>query len=258
MESAAPPSSIAATASIDEPCRRLAWDSDLFGRRIARMQGNTLTADEAAAALDWCSNHEIECLYFLAVSGDASTIRIAEESGFHLVDVRITFERPLDNPPPLPGHVRKAEPADLPALQRIARSSFSGTRFYNDPHFDRARCDELYVRWTAQSVEGYADRVIVADHNGAAAGYITCSLSPALVGSIGLVAVDSEQRSSGVGQRLVDAALHYFAGQGMEKASVVTQGNNLKSQRLYQRCGFVTQSLELWYHRWFSASSEKN
>jgi len=32
---------------------------------------------------------------------------------------------------------------------------------------------------------------------------------------------------------------------------VVTQGRNLAAQRLYQRNGFVTASLQLWYHRWF-------
>jgi len=257
-ESGPPLSSIAGAASIQAPCRYLDWDSKFFGRRIARMQGNTLTPEEAAAALDWCRVQEIDCLYFLASSADPSTIRIAEQSGFHLVDVRTTFERSLDNLPPLPDRVRKAQPDDLPALTRIAASSFSGTRFYNDPHFDKARCDELYVRWTEQSMVGYADRVIVADHDRAATAYITCSLHPSLVGSIGLVAVDSEQRGSGVGQRLVAAALHYFAGQGMTKATVVTQGSNLKAQRLYQRCGFVTRSLELWYHRWFSSSSGEN
>ena len=28
-------------------------------------------------------------------------------------------------------------------------------------------------------------------------------------------------------------------------------GRNLAAQRLYQRSGFVTASLQLWYHRWF-------
>jgi hypothetical protein len=33
--------------------------------------------------------------------------------------------------------------------------------------------------------------------------------------------------------------------------NVVTQGRNSKAQRLYERCGFLTRSVQLWYHRWF-------
>jgi ribosomal protein S18 acetylase RimI-like enzyme len=41
----------------------------------------------------------------------------------------------------------------------------------------------------------------------------------------------------------------------MRVATVVTQGRNIASQRLYQKHGFVTQSIQLWYHRWTSAGT---
>jgi hypothetical protein len=31
---------------------------------------------------------------------------------------------------------------------------------------------------------------------------------------------------------------------------VVTQARNVPAQRLYQKCGFITRSVELWFHRW--------
>ena len=37
---------------------------------------------------------------------------------------------------------------------------------------------------------------------------------------------------------------------GITYIDVVTQGRNYSAQRLYQRCGFITQSTELWYHKW--------
>ena len=35
------------------------------------------------------------------------------------------------------------------------------------------------------------------------------------------------------------------------RITVVTQGRNARAQRLYQRAGFVTESVRLWFHRWF-------
>jgi dTDP-4-amino-4,6-dideoxy-D-galactose acyltransferase len=56
----------------------------------------------------------------------------------------------------------------------------------------------------------------------------------------------------GVGRALVVNAIRWFSGQGVDSVSVVTQGRNVRAQRLYQRCGFTTRSVELWFHRWFS------
>ena len=50
---------------------------------------------------------------------------------------------------------------------------------------------------------------------------------------------------------LIAAALDWCEAEGAEEVAVVTQGRNVAAQRLYQRCGFVTQRLELWYHKWF-------
>jgi hypothetical protein len=38
---------------------------------------------------------------------------------------------------------------------------------------------------------------------------------------------------------------------GAATVSVVTQGRNVRAQRIYQQFGMRTRSLELWYHRWW-------
>jgi ribosomal protein S18 acetylase RimI-like enzyme len=54
-----------------------------------------------------------------------------------------------------------------------------------------------------------------------------------------------------LGRQLIDSSLEYFRQNGVERATVVTQGRNVDSHRLYERCGFLTQSVQLWYHCWF-------
>ena len=52
------------------------------------------------------------------------------------------------------------------------------------------------------------------------------------------------------------AALAWFSESGVRDVQVVTQGRNRAALRLYQRCGFVIEAVELWYHRWFTAEGD--
>jgi len=233
-------------------CEYREWDSTFFNRRIGRLLGNRLTPERLRTALDWTRAERIDCLYFLADSDDAQTIRLAEANGFRLVDIRVTLEHPLvtvSTAAEAAPNIRLARLEDVAALCAIAKVSHRAGRFYSDPEF-RPRSDALYETWIEKSCNGYADAVLVAEAEQQAAGYLSCHLSRDGEGSIGLVAVDSRFQGRGLGSQLVTESLHYFRTNGMSRASVVTQGSNSASQRLYQACGFRTRSVQLWYHRW--------
>lgn len=235
-------------------CRRLDWDSAFFARNIARLTVERLTEDTAAQARAWCECNRIDCLYFLADATDPTTVSSAENNGFHLMDVRLTLERQLkDIPPtsPIPCAIRLGTALDGLVLGPIASQSHRDSRFYYDPHFPRSRCDALYQTWIEKSLNGYADAVFVAELDGEAVGYLSCHLPSPTAGQIGLFAVGSNGRRRGLGRNLVHESLRWFASKGALRVTVVTQGRNLSAQRLYQGCGFETQSLQLWYHRWF-------
>jgi dTDP-4-amino-4,6-dideoxy-D-galactose acyltransferase len=208
----------------------------------------------------WSAKHSITCLYFLAGTDDAATVRAAEDGGFRLVDVRITLGRGSIEPVPVTPSVdpleiatRPSKADDLPILRQIASVSHDSTRFFFDPNFPRAKCALLYQRWIEKSCAGYANQVLVGEIGGMPAGYITCHLpsDSEQTGRIGLLAVAPTGRGHGLGKRLVRHALDWFAGQSVEAVSVVTQGRNVPAQALYQQCGFVTRSVFLWYHKWY-------
>ena len=252
-------------------CEYLSWDSEFFGLRIGRVNGDRLTPETAPAISEWCEANSIDCLYFLAGSGDPESVRLAERQGFRLVDIRVTLVRgqgsgvrgqgpgagpaggtvldPRDRRELIP-NIRSARPEDIPALRAIAGVSHHDTRFYSDPNFPPARRDALYETWIEKSCHGYADAVLVAELDGTAVGYITCKLPGGGEGQIGLVGVGPEHQGRGLGRGLVEASLRWFAEHGAPRVTVVTQGRNIAAQRLYQRCGFVTQSVQLWYHLW--------
>jgi len=234
-------------------CTYLEWDSNFFGVRIARLNIARLDEQTVVDALQWCRSNRIDCLYFLADSDHAATAILAEKNGFHLTDVRMTFENPLTQSETPPAHetIRLAREEDLAALREIARNTHRDSRFYFDDHFDRAKCDQLYATWIENSFRGFAQAVLVADVANAPAAYLTCHLKDG-VSQIGLLGVGAQHQGRGLGTKLVQQFLTWSRQQNAQRATVVTQGRNLAAQRLYQRNRFVTASLRLWYHHWVS------
>lgn len=235
-------------------CQFLAWDTDFFGFRVGRVNPHELTPELMPAIDAWAHTEAIQCLYLLANIHDHATTRLAEDHDFHFVDLRLTLEQKL-----APGFqaeasslIRPFQPEDLPHLEAIARTSYTDSRFYYDPGFPRERCDEFYATWIRNSSNGsgFADVVLVAEVDGLSMGYISGKCH-GKIGHIGLVGVAEQARGRSLGQALVNSALNWFADQGMTTVEVVTQGRNIAAQRLYQRCGFLTASLESWYHKWY-------
>lgn len=235
-----------------DPCDLLDWDSEFFGFRIARVREARLTARNLRDVLEWCGREGIRCLYFLASVDSFETAALAGANGFKMTDLRFTLARSLDGNVGATKSVRAFNESDLPFLREIAAVSHRDSRFYHDPGFPDQRCDEFYGTWIDRSCHGYADTVLVAEHDRRPAGYVSCHLQPNGTGTIGLLAVADWCRGIGLGAQLVAASLQFFTGAGCTRVTVVTQGRNCPAQRLYQNCGFRSASMELWYHRWFN------
>ena len=231
-------------------CEELPWDSKFFGLSIARAIPARLDGRACDVMLEWCRDHAVDCLYFLATPNDAPTISLLDGAGFQPVSVRVTLARQASaGSGDVHGHVRRAVEGDIPALRDIASSAHRDTRFHADGHFDPARCDELYATWLENSVRGYADHVLVAERDDAPVGYLT--LHAGRTARIGLFAVHKQHRRQGVGRDLLRRAAQMLAEEGVTETSVVTAGRNIAALSLYKAEGFTTIDVALWYHRWF-------
>ena len=236
-------------------CSYLEWDSQFFGKRIARLNRERLAEADVSLTQAWCAEREIDCLYFLADSTDAHTSHLAKQNGFVSVDLRVTFERAVGDqhrlsPEPADCRTRPASQRDTEVLRRLARRLHHDSRFYFDEHFERSKCDLLYETWMDKSLNSSDQAVFVAEVGGQAAGYVSCQ-TEGEESRIGLLGVAEANAGTGLGTALVKQFLAWSTAQGARRATVVTQGRNVAAQRLYQRCGFLTSSVQHWYHRWF-------
>lgn len=232
-------------------CQFLPWDSDFFQRRIARVRHESLNERSVEQVLAWCAAERIDLLYLLVNAGDLETVRLAEQRQFRLMDIRLTLKiKPPEQPAVRYADIRPHQPSDLPALKAIARVSHRDSRFYADDSIPPEQSDRLYETWVENSANGFADQVLVAVDGTLPVGYITCHLEGDQ-GKIGLLGVSAAAQGKGFGTMLIDSALEWFRQQGVSKTTVVTQGRNIRAQRVYQRRGFMTKFVHLWYHRWF-------
>lgn len=233
-------------------CERLPWDSQFFGISIARAVPTRVDAAQRELMLDWCRAEGIDCLYFLA-DEDTDGMRVLEDAGFSRVDERVSLElHPMPSVGAPTADTRAARESDITTLRNIAGSAHYDSRFYNDGHFDRERCDELYRVWIEKSCRGWADHVVVAEHDGEVRGYLTVHLREPGSASIGLVGVAAACRHQGIGQRLMAGALAWMSDQSVTRVWSATQGRNRASQAFFQRAGFRLTRRAIWYHRWFT------
>jgi dTDP-4-amino-4,6-dideoxy-D-galactose acyltransferase len=241
-------------------CDYLDWDSQFFGKRIARAKASCLTEESVSEIEAWCRLHKIDCLYFLANFADQRTTQLAQDNLFRFVDVRVTFDLVVETAKGVSGNssevtIRNAEEDDIQALRLLARNGHRDSRFYYDGNFPVSLCDELYEIWIEKSCRGWANRVLVATQYGQVNAYLTCHLPNATLGQIGLIAVGEKAQGKGIGRSLVLNAIRWFAEKGVCNVKVVTQGRNVRAQRFYEQCGFTISSAELWFHRWWPSET---
>ncbi|MDE2636469.1 MAG: GNAT family N-acetyltransferase [Chloroflexota bacterium] len=237
----------------------LPWDSRHFGFRIARARSRRLDIDAYRDLEAACLDQGIECLYFLADAADQSTIENLLSGGFDFVDIRLTFAGRVSDFPPISqsGDVsyRIGKEGDLAALLPIAGDSFTQSRFFVDRRFGSAKAARMYQIWLEKSLTTeYADAVVVAEVAGRAVGFVTCHLREPGDANIGLVGVADSARGFGCAGGMLSYSAQWLSERGINDLHVVTQGRNLSAQRLYQRCGMVTRSVKLWFHRWFQST----
>jgi dTDP-4-amino-4,6-dideoxy-D-galactose acyltransferase len=243
-----------------EPGVVLEWDTNFFGRRIGRWNAKRLTPSGLAELDAWRRANSVECLYFLAGADDRDTVALAEENGFHLVEVRLLYERKLSSwdPERRPCEapqvsVRPSRPEDVPALQEIAKNAYTGSRFYFDRRFSEEQWQAYYRCWIQKSVNGGADLALTAELDGEIVGYITGLVDKDKnEGIYELTGVRDDARRHGVGQELFRSGIDWFVRQGIPYMWLATQGRNVPTQRMVQRDGFVTRACQLYYHKWYA------
>lgn len=227
----------------------LAWDTEFWGRRAARVFADDHVSLERA--IEICDGSGVEWASLLVSADDVSLLTEAIRRGFGLVDVRYDMIARLSSGGGEPGS-SVATDDDVEMLASIARSAFHSSRFFSDEHLPNERCEDFYETWLRNSLPGpMADLVIVDRSPAGPNGFVTVKFSDDdASASLPLVAVAPDRQGQGVGGRLLSATIDTIRSRNVHEVHVATQLSNTAAIRLYQRGGFALDRASFWLHRW--------
>ena len=241
--------------------KQLDWDTDFFGDRMGTIaltpaaesvggdSRRAVVEAELARRLHEAAAADFAHLIFRVPAEDVAATWAAEAAGLRLVDVGIdsTFSFERSRAPavvfPAPS-IRPARPDDLPRLQDLAATAFVFSRFGADPFFSTQQVEAFHRQWITNLCNGLAQAVLVAEVDGAPAGFISAALHED-EGRIPLIATEAATRRRGLGRALVDTALRWFMANGARLVHVKTQATNYPALALYHRAGFAVSKSEL-------------
>lgn len=234
---------------------QMTWDSNFFGFPIAFVGSRYLSDNIQRFTDEFVKKNNIKLVEYLCNCHDDLSVQVAEKSGYHFTDIRMTFVINLQNHKVLASEGYKiglADESHLKSLKLSTHDMYKDSRYFYDGNFELEKINSFYSEWVEKAVLGkFDDECYCVFENNKPIAFCTIRYNKNTA-SIGLFGVANGYTGRGLGKILLDDVLFRMKQKGLSQIFVVTQGRNYGAQRLYQSAGFRTFTTELWYHKWMN------
>ncbi|MGT8859073.1 dTDP-4-amino-4,6-dideoxy-D-galactose acyltransferase [Enterobacter sp. 186315] len=215
----------------------LSWESAFFGvpSAIVRLRDDApaLTAGDFAA---W------QRVQAKIPAMRADLLDALQHQGFQLVEGEVDLSIPVAR-----HHAPGAEIAteqDIPALRQMAAQAFAQSRF-RAPWYAPQDSGRFYAQWIENAVKGTFDHVCLVFRaaDGQLQGFVSLRKLSEQDARIGLLA------GRGMGEKLMQAALHWAQQQQLFTLRVATQMGNTAALKRYIASGANVDATAYWLYR---------
>jgi dTDP-4-amino-4,6-dideoxy-D-galactose acyltransferase len=230
---------------------KLDWDTSFFGYKVAKIFFDQSGGEYFDDLIREIKSEAIRLTYLFVNPSDIGLNNDIKKKGGLLVDGKTVFSK---TPQPHNKFDNKIieftgrEPDDR--LVELALHAGLYSRFRIDRNFRSHEFERLYTQWLVKSIDKtLAFKVLVAVYGDSIVGLTTLGEKENNA-DIGLVSVDSSYTGRGIGTDMIHYADNIAFEKKYEKIRVVTQQQNARACKLYEKCGFHFENITNVYHLW--------
>ena len=215
----------------------LEWESAFFARpsAIVRWRENAPALQE----VDFSAWQRVQA----KIPADrADLLDALQQHGFQLVEGEVDLSITLTRHDASGAEI--ATEQDIPVLRQMAARAFAQSRF-RTPWYAPDDSGRFYAQWVENAVKGTFDHVclIFRAANGQIQGFVSLRKLNEREARIGLLA------GRGMGEKLMQAALHWAQLQQVETLRVATQVGNTAALKRYIASGASIDATAYWLYR---------
>ena len=215
----------------------LEWESAFFARpsAIVRWRENAPALQE----VDFSAWQRVQA----KIPADrADLLDALQQHGFQLVEGEVDLSITLTRHDTSGAEI--ATEQDIPVLRQMAARAFAQSRF-RTPWYAPDDSGRFYAQWVENAVKGTFDHVclIFSAANGQIQGFVSLRKLNEREARIGLLA------GRGMGEKLMQAALHWAQLQQVETLRVATQVGNTAALKRYIASGANIDATAYWLYR---------
>ena len=227
--------------------KKLDWDSVFFGLRIGRADIFSKEESEDLVNLKAKVKEEFDLIYVFAKQGLGFSAANAV-----LVDEKVVYALSDTSRSELSNNVMLWDKSMgvTEELLHLALASGKYSRFKLDKLFPLGSFERLYSLWIEQSVNhSIASEVFCYMIDNVPRGLVTLNDKNGH-GTIGLVAIHEDFQHRGIGSAIMSHVVRYSMKKQIVKLTVATQLDNIPACRMYEKSGFVAESVTDVWHWW--------
>ncbi len=231
------------------------WDSDFFNLEIGKVVIDKIDEEFFKKLLLAFSDSKYELLYLF--ENDAKNVfkNDSLRFSFNHVDTKVKFKKEIKNRLPVNFDSKviayNQGISDKEIYTLGIEAGFS-SRFNIDDKFGKDRFVMMYMEWVKKSLsKELCNEVFCFLDNDKVIGFVTIKIVQSEnTASIGLIAVDQNYRSSGIGAQLILTCENYCIENNVKYLTVETQNRNQGAMDFYLKNGFENIEQTNIYHLW--------
>jgi len=229
----------------------LEWDSRFFGYPVARIIFDQEGSDKLDIIFKKIESEKFRVTYLFVPPKEKELNNQIARKGCILVDQKVTFAKKPEKHNRSSNIIIEYQGAEInEKLNELVLQAGLYSRFRLDENFANKEYERLYIEWLYKSIKkAIAVKILVAKNESDIIGITTLGKKE-LQADIGLVAVDKNYWGLGVGCDLINSADTIAFELGLDQIKVVTQLENKRACKLYEKCHFQIEKITNIYHYW--------